>query len=101
MTPTALIAVDSNLKVPKSFSFTSNAKPSLFKYPEMLKKEEKKTKEKVETVSLSTTTKVKARQDRNKKDGDVTMADESAPKKDEEMADANKEEVKEGEKSEE
>ncbi len=64
---TALIAVDKNLKVPKSFSFVSKAKPSTFKYPEFLKKDEGKTKEKVETAVLSTTAIVKARKDRKTK----------------------------------
>lgn len=59
MTPTALIGLDEQLKVPKSFKFSSNAKPSNFAYPEMLKKEEKKKGEKVETAQLSTANKVK------------------------------------------
>lgn len=59
MTPTALIGLNEQLKVPKNFQFVSDAKPSAFAYPEMLKKEEGKTKEKVETAVLSTTTKVK------------------------------------------
>lgn len=66
-TPTALIAVDKNLKVPKSFTFVSKAKPSAFKYPDFLKKDEGKTKEKVETAVLSTTAIVKARKDRKSK----------------------------------
>ena len=80
MTPTALIAVNKDLKVPKSFQMKLNAKPSLFKYPDMLKKEEKKEKTKVETAVLSTTDKVKARADRKKKEegGDASMQDESA-----------------------
>ena len=69
MTPTAMIAVNKDLKVPKSFTIKLNAKPSLFKYPEFLKKEEKKENAKVETAVLSTTAKVKARVDRKKKDG--------------------------------
>jgi len=75
MTPTAMIAVNKDLKVPKSFQVKLNAKPSLFKYPEFLKKEENKEKTKVETAVLSTTAKVKARVDRKKKDGgDVEMS---------------------------
>jgi len=66
--PTSLIGVNSDLKVPKSFSFVSMAKPSQFKYPEFLKKEEAKDKSKVETAVLSTTNKVKARQDRKNKE---------------------------------
>ncbi len=38
LTPTAIIAVNKNLKVPKSFKFVSNDKPSTYKYPELLKK---------------------------------------------------------------
>ena len=106
-TPTALIAVDKNLKVPKSFSFISKAKPSMFKYPEFLKKDEGKTKEKIETAVLSTTAIVKARKDRKTKqdeggDGtpsksaakDAEMADEAAEKakKDEEMKEEEKKE---------
>ena len=76
MTPTALIAVNKDLKVPKSFQVKLNAKPSQFKYPEFLKKEENKEKTKVETAVLSTTAKVKARTDRKKKDGgDAEMTD--------------------------
>jgi 26S proteasome regulatory subunit N2 len=67
LTPTALIGVNENLKVPKSFTFVSNAKPSTYKYPEFLKKEEGKEKEKVETAVLSTTAKVKARVGRKQK----------------------------------
>lgn len=67
LTPTALIGVNENLKVPKSFQAVSNAKPSLYKYPDFLKKEEGKEKEKVETAVLSTTAKVKARVGRKQK----------------------------------
>jgi len=59
MTPTALIGLNEDLKVPKNFKFVSMAKPSHFAYPEFLKKEEAKAKDKVETAVLSTTTKVK------------------------------------------
>ena len=56
--------------MPKSFTFVSNAKPSLFRYPDFLQKDEKKQGEKVETAVLSTTVKVKARAERkNKGDG--------------------------------
>lgn len=55
MSPTALIGLNEDLKVPKSFNFVSNAKPSTFAYPEMTKKEVEEVKEKVETAKLSTT----------------------------------------------
>jgi 26S proteasome regulatory subunit N2 len=94
LTPTALIGVNENLKVPKSFTIVSNAKPSLFKYPEFLKKEENKDKSKVETAVLSTTAKVKARVGRKAaKDGagDVEMKEPPTP------GAATEEEKKEGE----
>ena len=77
MTPTAMIAVNKDLKVPKSFQVKLNAKPSLFKYPEFLKKEENKEKAKVETAVLSTTAKVKARVERKKnaEGGDAEMSE--------------------------
>lgn len=106
LTPTALIGVNENLKVPKSFTIVSNAKPSLYKYPDFLKKEEGKEKEKVETAVLSTTAKVKARVGRKQKaeneaggvtpatpieekKNDVEMADEEKKKKEEEKVVAN------------
>jgi 26S proteasome regulatory subunit N2 len=62
LTPNSLIALNKDLKVPKSFEIKLNAKPSLFDYPEFLKKDSDKKKEKIETAVLSTTAKVKARE---------------------------------------
>lgn len=103
LTPTALIGLNNSLKVPKSFKCLSNAKPSTFKYPEFIKIDKDKKKEKVATAVLSTTTKAKARKDR--KEGKVVPESEKgspskvAAEKDEEMA--NEEEKKEQEKKEE
>lgn len=36
LTPTAVIGVDKNLKVPKGFEFTSSVRPSMFAYPEFI-----------------------------------------------------------------
>jgi len=47
LTPTTLIAVNSKLKVPKSFKVTVKATPSTYKYPELMKKKEEKVAEKV------------------------------------------------------
>jgi len=68
LSPTALVGLDENLKVPKSFQVVSKAKPSLYKYPEFLKREESKKEEKVTTAVLSTTAKVKAKTDKKKGD---------------------------------
>ena len=64
LTPTALIGLKSDLKVPKGFKCISQAKPSTYKYPEFIKVDKDKKKEKVVTAVLSTTTKAKARKDR-------------------------------------
>jgi 26S proteasome regulatory subunit N2 len=54
LTPTALIGLNKDLKVPKSFKCISNSKPSTYKYPEFLKLDADKKKEKVKTAVLST-----------------------------------------------
>lgn len=102
MSPTALIGLNEDLKVPKSFSFVSNAKPSTFAYPEMLKKEVKEVKEKVETATLSTSAKVAARNKR-KGGGGAEDAEMKSPEKtdkkeeEEEKAAEEKKEEKEPE----
>jgi len=98
MSPTALIGLNEDLKVPKSFEFVSNAKPSTFAYPEMLKKEVEEVKEKVETAKLSTTAKVAQRKKRGTTDS--TSVKPVEEKKDEEMADATAEKVEEEKKPE-
>lgn len=98
MSPTALIGLNEDLKVPKSFEFVSNAKPSTFAYPEMLKKEVEEVKEKVETAKLSTTAKVAQRKKRGTTD--TTSVKPVEEKKDEEMADATAEKVDEEKKPE-
>lgn len=91
MTPTALIGLSPNLKVPKSFKFMSQAKPSTFKYPEQWKKDDKATKEKVTTAVLSTTAKVKAREERKQKaeggaaNQDVEMSEQNTNKEEEKV----------------
>jgi 26S proteasome regulatory subunit N2 len=47
LTPTALIGLNSELKVPKSFKCISNSKPSTYKYPDFIKIDKEKKKEKV------------------------------------------------------
>lgn len=104
LTSTSLHGLNKDLKVPKSFSFRSNTKPSMFKYPDFLKEETKKTKEKVETAVLSTTTKKqikdKKKAEDNKMDVDSKPAevDKDTPVIEDET---NKEEKKEDGKEEE
>ena len=87
-TPTALIGLNKSLKVPKNFKCISNARPSTYKYPEFIKVDKDRKKEKVTTAVLSTTTKAKARKDR--KEGKTVSNNEidssSLKKKDVEMS---------------
>jgi len=65
--PTAVIGLNSNLKMP-AYEFTSNARPSLFAYPEPIKSEQEKKEVKVgPTAELSLTAKAKARAERRKR----------------------------------
>ena len=65
--PTALIGLNKDFDMPTLFTVHCAAKPSQFAYPKMteVKKEEKK--ERVATVSLSTTARAKAREARKDK----------------------------------
>jgi 26S proteasome regulatory subunit N2 len=83
LTPTALIGLNKDLKVPKSFKCTSNAKPSTYKYPEFIKLDKDKKKEKVATAVLSTTTKAKARKDRKEGKTGEEVVSSPSPKKNE------------------
>ena len=56
--PTSLIAINSDLKMPK-LQFKSNANPNLFAYPPPAKKEQEKVKSKVATAILSISAKGK------------------------------------------
>ena len=56
--PTSLIAINSDLKMPK-IQFKSNANPNLFAYPPPVKKEQEKVKSKVATAILSISAKGK------------------------------------------
>ena len=56
--PTSLIAINSDLKMPK-LQFKSNANPNLFAYPPHAKKEQEKVRSKVATAILSISAKGK------------------------------------------
>jgi len=68
-TPTAVIALNSNLEMPQ-YKIKSNAKPSLFAYPEELKEEKEKEKKALPTAQLSITKKVQLRQEKKKQQKD-------------------------------
>lgn len=64
-TPTCLIGLNSDLKMPK-MQFVSNAKPSTYGYPAPLEEKKKEVAEKV-TAVLSITAKAKKKDDERKK----------------------------------
>lgn len=69
--PTVLIGLNKDLKMPKDFSATCNAKPSQFAYPKQLEQKVEKKKVRVATAVLSTTAAHKAR----RRDKDLSKAD--------------------------
>jgi len=74
-TPTAVIALNKDLKIPK-LTFISNARPSLFAYPPPTKPPTQKEVEKVATAVLSTTAKAKARAKKSEKEKEKGQAGE-------------------------
>ena len=97
--PTAVIGVDSDLRMPK-FDFTSAARPSLFAYQPATKPPEKEKVEKVETAVLSMTAKSEARQKAKEqaKDGGGISGGDAAMATDEPSKSAVTDEAKDGEK---
>lgn len=66
VTPTFTIALNKDFKYPKNFEIHCEAKPSTFAYPKPLEEKKEEAKKRVETVTLSTTAKNKARLARKK-----------------------------------
>ena len=65
--PTALIGLNKDFDMPTSFTVNCAAKPSSFAYPKMTEAKKEEKKERVATVSLSTTARAKAREARKEK----------------------------------
>jgi len=70
LTPTAIIAVNSHLEMPK-YKIKSNARPSLFAYPAEVKEVEEKTVKAVPTAQLSITKKQQQRKDKKKAEAEA------------------------------
>ncbi|KAG8201986.1 hypothetical protein JTE90_027458 [Oedothorax gibbosus] len=64
-TPTAIIGLNSDLKMPK-MEFRSNAKPSTYAYPPPLEEKKEKEREKVTTAVLSITIKARKKESEKK-----------------------------------
>ena len=65
--PTALIGLNKDFDMPTSFTVNCAAKPSSFAYPKMTEAKKEEKKERVATVSLSSTARAKAREARKDK----------------------------------
>eukprot|EP01028_Stygiella_incarcerata_P006130 TRINITY_DN250_c1_g1_i1.p1 TRINITY_DN250_c1_g1~~TRINITY_DN250_c1_g1_i1.p1 ORF type:complete len:956 (+),score=249.77 TRINITY_DN250_c1_g1_i1:119-2986(+) len=65
-TPSAIIGLNDELQMPE-FSFVSNAPPSRFGYPAPIKAPEKIEKKRTSAVTLSTTARARARQQRRRR----------------------------------
>ncbi|KAL7522165.1 hypothetical protein ACHAWX_006864 [Stephanocyclus meneghinianus] len=61
VTPTCTIGLNKDFKYPKKFEILCHAKPSVFAYPRKLEEKKEEKKKRVETVTLSTTAKNRAR----------------------------------------
>merc|ERR1711988_1497967 len=77
LTPTAVIGVNKDLKIPSSFKLKCDARPSLFAYPEPLTEVVEEKKERVETAVLSITSKAKAKAAKKEKQAADTTTDEA------------------------
>lgn len=61
LSPTFMIGLNGDFKYPKSFEVVCNSRPSVFAYPKKMEEKKEEKKKRVETVTLSTTAKEKAR----------------------------------------
>jgi 26S proteasome regulatory subunit N2 len=75
LTPTYTIGLNKDFKYPKGFEIQCNSKPSVFAYPKKLEEKKEEKKKRVETVTLSTTAKEKARLARKKAKEEGTAMD--------------------------
>lgn len=74
-TPTSVIALNSDLKMPK-MEFKSAAKPSLYAYPPAMEEKKAEEREKVATAVLSIAARQKRRETADKKDEEKMEVDE-------------------------
>jgi 26S proteasome regulatory subunit N2 len=88
LTPTVTIGLNKDFKFPKKFEIQCNSKPSAFAYPRKLEDKKEEKKKLVETVTLSTTAKEKARLARKRaKAGEVVVGEMDVDKGDESKSD--------------
>lgn len=99
LSPTSIIGLNQDLKIPQSCTFVSKAKPSLFAYPPKLEPPSSEKTTKLSAVVLSTTNKVKARaamkakpEDKDAMDIDETRIEEESKKEEAKKEEAKKDE---------
>ena len=78
-TPTFLIGLNKDLKIPNKFGTSCGARPSTFAYPKKLEEKKEEKKERVVTAVLSTTAKAKAREAKKKAGEDAHHMDVEVP----------------------
>lgn len=93
VTPTCTIGLNKDFKYPKKFEILCDSKPSAFAYPKKLEEKKEEKKKHVETVTLSTTAKNKARLAR-KRAKEEAESGECDAAMDVEKKDESKEEAK-------
>ena len=101
LTPTCTIGLNKDFKYPKNFEIQCNSKPSVFAYPKKVEEKKEEKKKRVETVTLSTTAKEKARLARKRaKMGDKDSAMDVDKDEKEEAEKEEKPEASDAEKAE-
>lgn len=101
-TPTSMIGLDGEMRMPVDFSATCHKKASMFAYLKPLEEKKDEEKKRIKTVELSTSAKARARRkklDRQKSGGSETM-DVVEEKKEETEEEEKKEDKKEEKKEE-
>lgn len=97
-TPTCVIALNSDLKMPK-MELKSAAKPSLYAYPAPMEEKKAEEREKVATAVLSIAARQKRRETADKKDDDKMEIDEDVKEVLKEAKESAAAEAKEAEKT--
>eukprot|EP01083_Nonionella_stella_P089627 250148_1 len=101
ITPTTVIGLNKDLRMPKYFRFRSKAAPGLYDYPEHVKAKASEKKKKASVAELSITAKAKARRSRKLREQSIVGIDdmeidkEDGEKKESGEAEEDKEKSKE------
>eukprot|EP00826_Nyctotherus_ovalis_P060137 TRINITY_DN8413_c0_g1_i2.p1 TRINITY_DN8413_c0_g1~~TRINITY_DN8413_c0_g1_i2.p1 ORF type:complete len:948 (-),score=375.69 TRINITY_DN8413_c0_g1_i2:1130-3973(-) len=100
LTPTALLGINADIKMPASFSVISNMKPSMFAYPAPIVRETMKKPEKIQSAILSITRRAEANARKREETKGATGPAKKEVKKEEEKKEEKKEDAKDAKKEE-